>query len=226
MSETIRSRVSRIISVGVSAIVNAVEGLSPEGVMEEAIREVDEATAEVKLELGKVLAARHMANRRQAENDAAHADLNQKIKVALEEKRDDLAEAGIARQLDIEAQEPVLRAALEDLNRKEAELSSYAAALGAKKREMQEELSKLRSSQAKAAAPSVAPGANGETSEIGKKVSKASSAFERVMARQTGLPGTAGVSTADQAKLLELDKLNRDNRVKERLMAFKAGRSQ
>lgn len=224
MSETIRSRVSRIISMGFSAIVGAVEGLSPEGVMEEAIREVDEAADEVRAELGKVLASRHLAGKRLAEKTNAYEELEKKIAVAVGEGRDDLAEAGIAHQLDVEAQLPILRSAADDLGKREAELSSYIAALGAKKREMREELAKYRSSLAQAGpAAQAAAGSAADASDPAKKVSKASSAFERVMAKQTGLPGTGGVSPSDHAKLLELDKLNRENRIKERLLAFKAG---
>lgn len=225
MSESISSRVGRIISVGVSAIVGAMEGLSPEGVMEEAIREVDEAALEVKAELGKVIASRHMANKRLMEKSVLHEDLNKKIALAVSESRDDLAEAGIARQLDIEAQMPVLRETVDDLTQKETELTSYIAALGAKRREMQEELAKLRAVQAQAGSSTQSTPA-GPSSSADKKVSQAASTFERVMARQTGLPGIGNVTPAEQAKLLELDKLNRDNRIKERLMVFKAGREE
>lgn len=227
MSETLRSRVSRIISMGFSAIVGAVEGLSPDGVMEEAIREIDEAVEEVRAELGKVIASRHLAGKRLAEKTTAYEELEKKIAVAVGEGRDDLAEAGIAHQLDIEAQLPILRSAADDLGKREAELSSYIAALGAKKREMREDLAKYRASLAQAGpAAQATGGVSADASDAAKKISKASSTFERVMARQTGLPGTGGVSPSDQAKLLELDKLNRENRIKERLLAFKAGQKQ
>lgn len=224
MSETIRSRVSRIISMGFSAIVGAVEGLSPEGVMEEAIHEVDEAADEVRAELGRVIASRHLAGKRLAEKTTAYEELEKKIAVAVAEGRDDLAEAGIAHQLDIEAQLPILRSAADDLGKREAELSSYITALGAKKREMREELAKYRSSLAQAGPAAQATGGTpAESPGAAIKASKASSTFERVMAKQTGLPGTGGISPSDHAKLLELDKLNRENRIKERLLAFKAG---
>ena len=234
MYESLRGRVSRIISVGVSSVIGAIEGISPEGVMEEAISEVNAAVQDVKDELGRVLAAKHMANKRLAEKNIRHEELDGKIAVAVAESRDDLAEAGISHQLDIEAQLPILRETVEDLNRKENELNSYISALHAKKREMQEELARLRSTrksapagQGESSSPSAATGAGlGNVSTVDRKVSQASSAFERIMAQQTGLPSASPASLSDQAKLAELDQLNRANRINERLMALKATRKE
>ncbi len=229
MYEKLRGRVSRIISVGVSSVIGAIKGISPEGVMEEAIAEVNSAIHDVSDELGRILAAKHMANKRLAEKTAKHEELESKIALAVAENRDDLAEAGISHQLDIEAQFPILRDTVDDLSRKENELNSYIAALKAKKREMQEELAKLRASRS-AAAPGAEGGAGtpgaarlGDVSSINRKVGEASSAFERILAQQTGIPSTA-TTLSDQSKLAELDQLNRDNRVKERLLAVKAAR--
>ncbi|MDR1611224.1 MAG: PspA/IM30 family protein [Planctomycetota bacterium] len=227
MYENLRGRVSRIISAGISSVIGSVEGLGPEAVMEEAIQEVNEAAGEVRAELGRTLAAKHLANKRLTEKNALHAELDDKIGVAVREKRDDLAEAGIAQQLDIEAQLPVLRETVGELSRKEQELESYVAALGAKKREMQEELSEFR--KAKSATEGVAgrtdaPDAanKADLGAVDRKVSRASSAFERIMGRETGLPAAAGTSLSEKAKLVELDQLNRDNRIRERLFAIKA----
>lgn len=227
MYENLRGRVSRIISVGISAVVGAVEGLSPEGVMEEAIQEINEAAQEVNDERGRVIASNYMANKRLKEKQASHEELERKIAVAVAESRDELAEAGIARQLDIEAQIPVLKEAADDLAAKETELNSFIAALNAKKREMQEDLAKLRASRAKSGSPvGTENGGNAKSgadmSAVDKKVARAASTFERIMAQQTGLPGAESASLTDQAKLAELDKLNRENRIRERLMAVKA----
>lgn len=231
MYENLRGRVSRIISVGVSAVVGAFEGLSPEGVMEEAIKEVEEAGHEVRDELDKVLASRHVARKRLDEKSARRRELDEQIAIAVSENRDDLAEAGIAQQLDIEAQLPVLNSTLADLDAKEKELHSFISALDAKKREMRDELARLRSAKASTSASSAgakAPDAGGklpgDVSHIGRKVSTASSTFERIMARETGLPQKPEGTLADDAKLAELDKLSRANRIKERLAAVKAGR--
>ncbi len=232
MYDKLRGRVGRIISAGVSSIIGAIEGLSPEAIMEEAIQEVDEAAQEVRDELDRVLAAKHMAKKRLDEKNARHSVLDTQIATAVAEGRDDLAEAGIASQLDIEAQLPVLGETVGELEAKEKELHSFTSALAARKREMREELARLRS--AKAAAPSESaragapakPGAAplpGDIAAAGRKANQASSAFERIMAKESGLPSSAP-SLSDQAKLAELDKLSRDNRIKERLAAVKAAR--
>lgn len=228
MYENLRGRVSRIISAGVSAFFGAVEGLSPEGVMEEAIKEVDEAAREVREELDRVLASKHLADKRRTEKETNHRELTQQIALAVSQSRDDLAEAGIARQLDIEAQLPVLRSTLDDLGNKEHELHSYISALESKKREMREELNKLRAAKAAAPSAGAAPAAPeagakpGGISSVGRKVDQASSAFDRILARESGLPSSPGAALADQAKLAELEKLSRDNRIQERLAAAKA----
>jgi len=228
MYEKLRGRVGRIISAGVSSIISAIEGLSPEAIMEEAIREIDDAAQEVQSELDRVLAAKHMAKKRLDEKNIRHRELDDQIAEAVDEGRDDLAETGIAHQLDIEAQLPILNETIGDLEIKEKELHSFASALAARKREMCDELAKLRA--AKTAAPSLGLPAGelgrqgpGDVAAIGRKANQASSAFERMMSKESGLP-LSMPSISDQAKLAELDKFSRGNRIKERLAAVKAAK--
>ena len=54
MSESLASRVGRIIAGGFHALVDAVENAAPESVMEQAIREIESAIADVRADLGKV----------------------------------------------------------------------------------------------------------------------------------------------------------------------------
>lgn len=229
MYDNLRSRVSRIISVGVSAVIGAIEGLSPEGVMEEAIREVEEAMHEVRAELDRVLSSRHIANKQLIEKNNALQELEAQIQVAVNENRDDLATAGIAKQLDIEAQIPVLSDTLADLNAKERELHSFIEALDAKRREMKAELATLRknkpaspaSADARDGQSPAAPGAD-NVRHIARKADNAVSTFERIMARESNLPLLEGSSLDQGAKLADLSKLSRENRIKERLAAIKA----
>ena len=64
MNENVTVRVGRLISGSLNALVDAVENAVPEAVMEEAIREVDSAIDDVKAELGRVVASKHIANKR------------------------------------------------------------------------------------------------------------------------------------------------------------------
>jgi phage shock protein A len=225
MKENIARRVSRIISGSLNALVDAVENAAPETIMEEAIREIDGAIDEVRAELGRVIANKHLANTRLMEENRKHEELTEKIELAVQEGREELAEAAISKQMDIEVQIPVLESAIAEGISQENELEGYISALQAKKREMQEELRAYRSSQADTAAAGLAQGEKGVSSSnnIQTKVEKAQAAFGRVMENATGVPSGADASdSAQAAKLAELEDLARQNRIKERLAAVKA----
>ncbi|WP_051556020.1 PspA/IM30 family protein [Kordiimonas gwangyangensis] len=102
----IASRVSRLIAGSVNAALDAVENMSPEMVMEQAIREVEGAIAEVRAEMGKATAERHLASKKLADNSGKHEELLEQIEVAVSKGRDDLASAAISRQMDLEARCP------------------------------------------------------------------------------------------------------------------------
>lgn len=224
MKESLTSRVGRIVSGSVNALLSAVENAAPEMVMEEAIREIDGAIDEVRVELGRTVAARHLANTRLAEENRRHEELSAQIETAVKQGRDDLAEAGIARQLDIEAQIPVLENALADAADKERELEGYVQALQAKKREMKSELASFR--EAQQAAEAVSPTAAGASGGVADRVARAEAAFDNLMERRSGVPGGAAAPGGEAAaKLAELEELARRNRVQERLAALKAGKS-
>ncbi|GGK62081.1 PspA/IM30 family protein [Amphritea balenae] len=221
MNETLTGRVGRIISGSLNAVISAVENSAPEVVLEEALREVDSAIDQVRHELGQVGARKHMASSRLLEENNKHEELTGKIKVALEQNRVDLAEAGVAQQLDIEAQIPVLERAIAEAAEKEQELNGYIQALTAKKREMKTELKRLLDAQSNTAIPDHQTGQNSH-SEIANKVEKAESAFNRLLESRTGYNGDTGPSHEQQIKLAELEELNHNNRIKERLAMIRA----
>lgn len=218
MSEGLSSRVGRIISGGLNAILDAVEDAAPEAIMDQSIREIDDAIEEVRGELGKVIAAKHLANKKLSDKNSEHEDLSDKTEIALAEGREDLAESAVSHQLDIEAQIPVLEQSIADAAERERELEGYVAALQARKREMKEELQRFR--EARDATRMDVSGQGTEPS-VGHGVSKATKAFERVMERQGGV--VLGDMTAPKtaAQLQELEALARKNRVNERLAAIK-----
>lgn len=222
MAETITSRVGRILSGGLSALVRAVENAAPETIMAEAIDEIDRAIEDVRTEMGRALSEKHLASTRLMEENAQHVDLAEKIELAVREGRDDLAEAAVARQLDIEAQLPVLEMAVADGANREVELEGLINALQAKKRQMRDELEQFREAQSEAIQirPQGGQPSSGAKGVDGK-VARAESAFERVFEMAGKVPaGTADTKT--QAQLSELDDLARKNRIQERLAAAKA----
>ncbi len=206
MSESMTRRVGRLISGSINAVIDAAENVSPVVVMQESIREVEKAITEVRHELGKVVVQQHMTQDHLKNEENKHQLLQGQIAVALKENREDLAEVAISKQMDIEAQLPVMKKALDDAAAQIKELEGFIAALQAKKREMDEELKRFKTY--------TNAGAEASSAE---QVSKAEEAFHRVMG--TDAPAA---KTTDDAKLAELEALTRKNRIAERLRAMKA----
>jgi phage shock protein A len=223
MADSLKTRVGRVIAGGVHALLDRIEDQAPESVMEQSIRDADNVINDVRHELGIVAANRHLSQQQHATLNGQHATLSEQIDQALAQSREDLTRAAVARQLDIEAQLPVLENTLAELARQEGELQSFVSALLAKKREMSEALSDFRKSRATSSAQAARGPAGGEAEQ---KINAVTGAFDRVYERQTGLSGTAKNSSLQQAaQLKELDDLVRDNKIAERMAQLKAGRT-
>ncbi|MCQ3829869.1 PspA/IM30 family protein [Microbulbifer elongatus] len=217
MKEGLIKRISRIISASANAVVDSVENATPQLVMEQAIREIDDAIAEVRDQLGKAEAAKYLSSKTLNDENTRHTALSEQIEVAVQQGRDDLAEAAIARQMDIEAQIPVLEKTIGETDQEIAELNSYISALQGKKREMRDQLREFVK-----ASEHVASGATGEQPGTQRgtadKVEQATGAFNRIL-ENAGVPTSE--SSADASKLAELEELARSNRIKERLAKIK-----
>jgi len=219
MSETLSRRVGRLVSGGFHALIDAAENLAPEAVMNESIREIERAVDEVRAELGKVLAQKHLAAKKMAEKMPRREPTEPALQAAVAAGRDDLAEAGIAEQMDIEARLPVLENTIADCAAQEKELEGFIAALQAKKREMQQ-LQDWRAAQQSTGAGKAAGGS--DLNRIARDAEKSGNAFDRVMGRQNAVHSST--DAAQLAKLKELEDLSRNNRIAERLAALKAGK--
>ena len=226
MKERLISRIGRIISGSFNSLVDAIENAAPETVMAEAIREIDAAIDDVRAELGLILANKHLAGNRLMEENKKYEDLSEKIELAINNTRDDLAEAAVAQQLDIEAQIPILKATIKECGDQEKELEGYVSALMAKKRQMQEELrvyQKSRSDNAAAAESNPSGGSGSSGADVDSRVRKAESAFERIMEKATGLPGATGSGDRKTAtQLAELESMAHKTRIQERLAVIKS----
>jgi len=148
MADSLKTRVGRLIAGSVHALIDHIEDQNPGAAMEQSIREADGVIDEVRQELGRTSANRHLAQQQHARLNSQHADLLTQIDVALAQGREDLARTAVSRQLDIEAQIPVLETTLADFARQETELQGYVAALLAKKREMEDALQAFRANRA------------------------------------------------------------------------------
>jgi len=222
MSETLSRRVGRLVSGGFHALIDAAENLAPEAVMNESIREIERAVDEVRAELGKVLAQKHLAAKKMADESNRHEAIDANLQAAVDAGRDDLAEAGIAEQMDIEARLPILENTIADCAAQEKELEGFIAALQAKKREMQQQLQDWRAAQQSMSTGKTAGGNGSDLNRIARDAEKSGNAFDRVMGRQNSVHSS---TDAEQlAKLKELEDLSRNNRIAERLAALKAGK--
>lgn len=223
MSDTLKTRVGRVIAGSVHALIDRIEDQLPEAMLEQAIRDADAVIGDVRHELGLVSANRHLSQQQHAKLNTQHEVLTGQINEALASDREDLARAAVARQLDIEAQLPVLETTLADHARQETELQGYVAALLAKQREMQEALADFRKSRAAAASTTASPGVAASSAE--QRMDRVTGAFDKIYERQTGLSGTARSTSLQQAaQLKELDDLTRNHQIAERLARLKAAK--
>lgn len=220
MSETLSRQVGRLVSGGFHALIDAAENLAPEAVMNESIREIERAVDEVRAELGKVLAQKHLASKKMADESNRHEAIDANLQAAVDAGRDDLAEAGIAEQMDIEARLPVLENTIADCAAQEKELEGFIAALQAKKREMQQQLQDWRAAQQSMGTGKTVGGNGSDLNRIARDAEKSGNAFDRVMGRQNSVHSST--DAAQLAKLKELEDLSRNNRIAERLAALKA----
>jgi hypothetical protein len=214
--DSVLSRVGRVITGLTHAAVAAAEQASPIAVIEQAVREIDGAIEEVRASLGKTTAEQHRIDLRLEELGAEHGALEAKVKLALDAQRDDLARAGVARQVDIEAQTEVLKKLRGEVSGRVAELESMIDAMWASRREAEDRLRDYR--RTTTATPDGAAPFAADT-----PVDRASARVERaqgVVERITGVPGEP--PRRDQRALEELDELRRQRLIEERLRRLRA----
>jgi phage shock protein A len=219
MADSISTRVTRIVGGSVHALLDSVENVAPEATMSQAIREVDQVIDEVRTELGRAEAAKHLVTTQLNKLNTESERLASQVDLAMEQRRDDLARAGLEKQINIEDQLPVLQKMLAEQSERSHDLEGYITALLAKKREMEEALKEFIATRA-SAVPAGASVANGSRAQ--RRVDNAGTAFDRVMARQVGVSGLGPNVTANATQLKELQDLQRAHRIEERLAKLKA----
>jgi phage shock protein A len=217
-TESALKRIGRVIAGMTNLAIDAAEGVNPEAVIAQAIREIDAAADEVRGDLGKATAERHRLDARRQQLLHEKTELDARVHSALDGSRDDLAEAGIARQVDIEAQVGVLDRLLIESDEKIAQLGQTVDAVAASRREAEQTRRDYLASKSQAAASEGPAPGNGRGGAMAK-VARAQAAAARV----TGVP--ASQPQADAKALAELADLARDREVKARLARLKSGRS-
>ena len=171
MAKSIFARVSRLLSATVEDAVDRMEQAGGDTVMREAIREADRAIDQVKAELEATMARRLQAARQQKMLTERCEELTTKAKFAVSERRDDLAEAALSRQVDFEAQAKKLDAVQQQAREEEQRLEAGLTALNARKRQMEDALEAYLISRREAASGGDGPTRPSRSAE--KKVDEA-----------------------------------------------------
>ncbi len=226
MSEPLISRINRLISGAVYGQVEALESAMAETTMREAIREVERTTEEVRDQLFNSRREQQVAARRIIQTQEKLAQLADKVEAALKVDRDDLAEAVVNRQLDLEAQIPILEKTRDAAGERGAELNGYITALNGRKSEMEEELKAFIQAQKELSNVAVDGDLGGETCGLQKRAEKAEKAFSRVVENATGVTGMTRSDRDTMSKLIELESVQRKEKVAERMKAYKEKRGQ
>lgn len=208
--ETIGSRVTRLITGSINGLIDAAENISPTMIMRESIKEVDSAISDIRSELGILEVKKRNIEDSLNRDKTVHSELLEQITTAIESSRDDLAEAGLGKQIDIEAQLTVLEEEQKSVNKEIKRYGEYIIALQGKKREMKEALdSKVANEKDVSFEKSV-----------NESVSKADAAFNRINGSSSGINSLK--DNGNEADLEELADLNRKKRIENRLDALKA----
>ncbi|MBW0367517.1 PspA/IM30 family protein [Ensifer adhaerens] len=211
-NEGILSRMGRLIAGLANAAVDKAEGSNKIVIVEQALREIDAAAEEARSDIGQARAEEYRILSRRDEIGADLEKLDEKISTAISAAREDLAKAGVARQIDLESQLAALDKALAGARTDLEEGQQALQAVLATRREAEARLADLKRS--------IAQFPESKVSGLAKPgpVDGAARAAAAV-SRATGVPGG---EHGNSAELDELDRLHRDRAIEARLAALKA----
>jgi phage shock protein A len=213
MPEPIFLRVRRVLAATADDAVSAMERASGSSLLREAVRQVAGALDEVRGEQRAVAGRIAGAKREQGLVRERIAELEGKARFALGKARDDLAEAAVSRQLDLEAELARLDGVQTAAAAEAVRLDECAAALTARKAQMERELAAFEA--ARQGDPGAAPARRDEA--LRRRVDRARETFERVMAETGG--AAAGRADPQEA---EIDALRKDAALAERMEKLRA----
>jgi PspA/IM30 family len=111
LHEGILARTGRLIAAIASQTIDDAESSNKVTLVKQAIREID--AGEARTALGQSRAEEFRLKRRRDEIDSEVAALTDKIRLAVAQNREDLARAGVARQIDLESQGIALERAMD-----------------------------------------------------------------------------------------------------------------
>jgi phage shock protein A len=212
LHEGILARMGRLLAAIASQTIDNAENSNKVALVKQAIREIDAGADEARYALGKSRAEEFRLKRRQDELNAEVAGLMQKIRVAIAESRDDLARAGVARQIDLESQGIALERAIDFIELEIDEQTKALQAMLGARREAEVRLADLEQSLARHV-----------PQETGRQMSATNTtSAERAMAAIARVTGVPASDVLGDKELDELDRLHREKEIAARLERIKS----
>ena len=217
MAESIFVRVKRIVSGSVEDMVDSMERAGGTSVMREAVRELDRVVDDVKAERDAIAARRLQAVRHQKMYRERLETLQQKAQFAMNEDREDLAEAALHRQFEFEAQLKTLAEIEAETGEQERELEESLASLEMRKAHMEEEVKHFEAARKEAGVLAAVPGSN--SAETLRKVERIEAAYNRA------IEGVGGVALKDAhehaSDVAEIDVMMKKREIEARMDALR-----
>ena len=210
--EGILARMGRLLAAIASETIDNVENSNKVALVKQAIREIDAGADEARHALGKSRAEEFRLKRRREELDAEIGGLTEKIRLAVAENREDLARAGVARQIDLESQGTALERAMDFIELEIDEQTKALQAMLGARREAETRLADLEASLEKHSPQETGRGA-GATKTVSPDRAMAA------IARVTGVPASG---VPGDKELDELDRLHREKEIAARLERIKS----
>jgi phage shock protein A len=212
LHEGILARMGRLLAAIASQTIDNAESSNKVALVKQAIREIDAGADEARYALGKSRAEEFRLKRRREELDAEVAGLTEKIRLALAENREDLARAGVARQIDLESQGIALERAMDFIELEIDEQTKALQAMLGARREAEVRLADLEASLARHS-----------QEETGRPASATKTASaDRAMAAIARVTGVPASSVLGDRGLDELDRLHREKEIAARLERIKS----
>jgi phage shock protein A len=212
LHEGILARMGRLLAAIASQTIDNAESNNKVALVKQAIREIDAGADEARYALGKSRAEEFRLKRRREGLDAEAAALTEKIRLAIAESREDLARAGVARQIDLESQGIALERATDFIELEIDEQTKALQAMLGARREAEGRLADLEASLAQHA-----PQETGWGTSATKTVS--ADLAMAAIARVTGVPASRVLADKE---LDELDRLHREKEIAARLERIKS----
>ena len=212
LHEGILARMGRLLAAIASQTIDNAENSNKVAMVKQAIREIDLGADEARYALGKSRAEEFRLKRRRDELDRETADLTEKIRLALAENREDLARAGVARQIDLESQGLALERAMDFIELEIDEQTKALQAMLGARREAEGRLADLEFSLSQHA-----PLETGKAAAATKSISP-----DRAMAAIARVTGVPASSVLGDSELDELDRLHREKEIAARLERIKS----